>query len=298
VNRNTAATFFGSIAIIWYVMTIRQIRKIFDFSRLRSRAYLRHKLETLRYGEMRYLLYFVVVLGCVFMTKSRAGSLLTVACLCLVTAIYFARDLRRGPYAALAVAAIALLGAVVLEIIGGGVAHQVDVRGWTDGARFQVYRSVLDIVSQHPWLGTGFGTFETVFPSYRTAAIGDWGIWDRAHSTPLELMAEMGLPFGAAMLALWGGLLAFALNAAVRRRHDRAQVIAGAAVGLLGTLHSLIDFSLQIPGYSIVCCALLGSALATAASSGADRPRSDADIVNAVTPVASVAEADNDIALR
>ncbi|MGA2129109.1 MAG: O-antigen ligase family protein [Xanthobacteraceae bacterium] len=274
VNKNTAATFFGSIAIVWYVLTIRQIRRVFDLTRLRSTAYLLHKLRTVRYRDMRYLLYFIVVLGCVLMTKSRAGALLTIACLALMTVMYFARELRRGPHAALAVAAIALIGAVVLEIIGGGIAHQVDIKGLTDGARFQVYRSVLEIVAQHPWLGTGFGTFETVFPSYRTAAIGDWGLWDRAHSTPLELMAEMGLPFSAAMLALWGGVLGFALLAAVRRRRDRAEVIAGAAVGLLGTLHSLVDFSLQIPGYSIVCCALLGSAIATATASGSDGRRS------------------------
>ena len=38
--------------------------------------------------------------------------------------------------------------------------------------------------------------------------------------------------------------------------------VAALAVAILAVLHSLIDFSLQIPGYAIVALSLIGAGLA------------------------------------
>jgi hypothetical protein len=51
------------------------------------------------------------------------------------------------------------------------------------------------------------------------------------------------------------------------RRRDRIIPAAALSVGLLAALHSLVDFSLQIPGFAIVVFGLLGVGVAQSFSS-------------------------------
>jgi hypothetical protein len=91
-----------------------------------------------------------------------------------------------------------------------------------------------------------------------------WGVWDMAHSTPLELAAEMGVPFASLMGVVWvAALVTLCAGLRTRRRNETAP-LAALAVCLLALLHSLVDFSLQIPGYSIVVFSLLGVGLSQA----------------------------------
>ena len=147
---------------------------------------------------------------------------------------------------------------------GGQLTHQIEARGIYDVGRVDAWRSSLSIVYDYPWLGTGLGTFASVFSAYRNPAAGVWGVWDHAHSTPLELLVEMGVPFSLLVFALWSIMLGFLVRAAIRGTGNRIYVIAGAGIGTLATLHSLVDFSLQIPGFSLVCCSLVGASIAAA----------------------------------
>ena len=275
VNHNTAATFFGSIAIIWYLRTLREVRRRLDLSRWRGLDYLAKKMKNLEFFQIAYALAWFVALATTFMTRSRAGSLLTVAVLGVVTVLYFARELKSRRRMVLGLAALAIAGTLAIEVAGGQFAKEIETRGVSDGGRAAAWRSSLAIVRDHPWLGTGLGTFASVFPAYRAPAGGVWGVWDHAHSTPIELLVEMGIPFGTLVFGLWTLMLGYLLHSCLRRISNRVYVIAGAGIGMLGTLHSLVDFSLQIPGFSIVCCALTGASLSAALVS-VEEPRRDA----------------------
>ena len=182
----------------------------------------------------------------------------------LVTALYFIRELGSARRLLIALAGFAIAGAIVLVAAGGQLTHQIETRGIYDVGRVDAWRSSLSIVYDYPWLGTGLGTFASVFSAYRNPAGGVWGVWDHAHSTPLELLVEMGVPFSLLVFALWSIMLGFLVRAAIRGTGNRLYVIAGAGIGTLATLHSLVDFSLQIPGFSLVCCSLMGTSLAAA----------------------------------
>jgi O-antigen ligase len=264
VNHNTAATFFGSIAIIWYARFLREIRRRFDLVRWRDVRYVIRKLSNLESTQIRYALVFFVLLATTFMTRSRAGSLLTLVALCIVTWLYFNQALRtisRGMVAAIVLSAFA---ALAIALAGGRLASEIETRGLYDVARADAWTSEFKIVRDYPWLGTGLGTFPSVFSSYRTPEGGVWGIFDHAHSTPIELLAEMGIPFGMLVFCLWTALLAFLLRGSLRRAGGRQHVIAGTAIFTLGTLHSVVDFSLQIPGFAIVFGVLVGASLGQA----------------------------------
>ena len=281
VNHNTAAVFFGAVAIIWYLLALRELRRTVDLSRWREPTYIFKKLRHQSVFQLGYALACFFALATTFMTRSRGGSLLTIAMLGLVTALYFIRELGSARRWLIGLAGFAIASAIVLVAAGGQLTHQIEARGIYDVGRVDAWRSSLSIVFDHPWLGTGLGTFASVFSAYRNPAAGVWGVWDHAHSTPLELLVEMGVPFSLLVFALWSIMLGFLVRAAIRGTGNRIYVIAGVGIGTLATLHSLIDFSLQIPGFSLVCCSLVGASIAAALVPAAATQRRGSESANA-----------------
>ena len=88
------------------------------------------------------------------------------------------------------------------------------------------------------------------------------GIWDAAHSTPLDLAAEVGIPLGALVAAAWLIALIILTRGLRRSRREAIAPLAALAVSLIALLHSCVDFSLQVAGYAIVVFGLLGVGLA------------------------------------
>ena len=89
-----------------------------------------------------------------------------------------------------------------------------------------------------------------------------WGVWDIAHNSLLEIAADMGVPIAALVVAAWMVIFAVLVHGSRVRRRGLLFPVAALAVALVAVLHSLIDFSLQIPGYSIVALSLIGTGLA------------------------------------
>jgi hypothetical protein len=89
-----------------------------------------------------------------------------------------------------------------------------------------------------------------------------WGIWDHAHDTLLELASDMGVPLAILVAVGWLAIFAVLLHGIRVRKRDLLIPISAFAVAMVAVLHSLIDFSLQIPGYSIPTLALVGAGLA------------------------------------
>jgi len=122
--------------------------------------------------------------------------------------------------------------------------------------RWAIWQDTLLLIRQHPWLGSGFGTFPIAYTSVQTALLS-WFV-DHAHNDYLQLASEVGLPMG---LLLFGAVF-YLLLQSIRRFHigrplfDRA-VALGSFGGLVAILlHSLTDFNLYIPanalGFSVV----------------------------------------------
>jgi O-antigen ligase len=252
INRNTAATYFGSCSVVWLLLLCERVR----------RAGLRKfDLFALPRDAVVALSMLIVCLAATLMTRSRAGILLSLFALVVAFGAYSWRYLppRR---VLMAVAASGLLGLCVLVALGGGVMERFDEQGLADRGRWEIYGSTLRMIADHPWFGTGLGTFALNYPAYRSEAITMWGIWDRAHSTPLELAAELGLPLALMIAAAWLAALAILIQGIRVRRRDHAIPTAGLSVALLALLHSAIDFPLQITGFAIVVFALTGAGLA------------------------------------
>ena len=267
VNRNTAAVYFGACSVIWLLLLCERMRRQV-LNQYSSKDLTRMNHPRLLLGQLILLLTMMVIcLLATFMTGSRAGvsvSLLgfVVAVVDFSTVISLADEAYSLPLQ-LAAAWRCSLFISSRAMSWRGIYEQ----GLMDHTRLSLYRATLRMILDHPWFGTGLGTFALAFPAYRSDEISMYGIYDRAHSTLLELAAEAGLPLASIVVIGW--MIAFGVLAhGVRtRRRDRIIPAAALSVGLLAALHSLVDFSLQIPGFAIVVFGFLGVGVAQSFSS-------------------------------
>jgi O-antigen ligase len=197
------------------------------------------------------------------MTGSR-GALIS-SCLGLLVAILLlvANRQKAGFWPIMLIAAVALAATLVLVSHMGRIGSQ----GLIDDDRWSVYEFCIEAIRQRPLLGSGVGTFADIFPSLRTKTFSGSGVWDYAHSTILEIAVEMGIPVAAAMVAAAVSSVLILARAAVGREgRSRGWLAAITGIAVLSYLHSLVDFSLQIPGFMILFGILIGCGLGRATS--------------------------------
>ncbi|HEV2175938.1 MAG TPA: O-antigen ligase family protein [Terriglobia bacterium] len=114
-------------------------------------------------------------------------------------------------------------------------------------ARLTLSEDVLHMFRDHPWFGTGLGSFEAVYPQYQSFPSDK--LWEHAHDDYAEALAETGLVGGALIAGAVILFLRLAFRNLARRLSEPAGWIRlGAAIGCCGLLvHSLFDFNLHIP---------------------------------------------------
>jgi O-antigen ligase len=262
INHNTAATFIGAGAILWFCSAFSSLQQSFEFSSIRL-LLLNRANEHLAFS---FLARSGAALTCFFallLTGSRGGLICT--CFGLLVAIILMVANRQKPRYRHMVGwgAAALAGTVVLLSRMGRIGSQ----GLFDDGRWSVYGFCVEAIRQRPLLGAGFGTFEDLFPSLRADSFYSWGVWDYAHSTILEIAVEMGIPVAAmVVMAALASLLILARAALRSESRNRRPLAAITGIAVLSYLHSMIDFSLQIPGYLVLFGILLGCGLARASA--------------------------------
>ncbi len=138
--------------------------------------------------------------------------------------------------------------------------------------RVEVARTCLRIFRDHPWTGTGFGSFVAVYPRYQTF---DAGVtWQNAHNEYAQALAETGIVGGATILlflALWA-VRGWQLRTPKLNSAQRIQL--GAFVGSGGLLfHSIGDFQFHAPANLWLFFLLVALMAAELPSDAAGSPR-------------------------
>jgi O-antigen ligase len=277
VNRNTAATEIGVILLLNLGLLLYRLIAV-----RRDRLLKQLLAFDLKWGDrhgqvlLQALICFMIFMGLV-LTRSRAGIgstiLSSLALGCIVIAYNPPAFMQKGRIA-LAVTATMLVISVLafLSLFGGVAVERVAEEGFEDTARLCTYQSIIHAIGDRWLLGWGFGTFADVFPSYRDASCtGIGGIWDRAHDSYLEFI------LGAGILGLFFLLYVFWLigSTLLRGLKDRQSMkfapAAAIAILILVSLHSLVDFSLQIPGVAVFVTASLVCGMVISANGPTDK---------------------------
>ncbi len=220
--------------------------------------------------SVRLLLAFMVLIPFVSVCISGSrGGMLSLGAEIVLTSVVLWRlpssELRR-PLLVVTGAALATTSALALWLVTPEVseklaesAHASTLGEPSITARLSAAADSLRMLEKHPWIGTGMGSFEAVFPSYQSFPSDR--IWDHAHNDYAEALAETGLA-GAVLVAAEVILfLRLAFSGVPSRLTSRANWIPfGAAVGCCGVLiHSLADFNLHLPANAAwfsVCAAV------------------------------------------
>lgn len=220
-------------------------------------------LPRCRSGEQVYLgLSSLLQIGVTFWTGSRAGVLGLVTGLLVGVALLVSKRRSGAPLLVVALLALALVGALGIGLGGSETLHKWRLlAGGRDQAgineRLDVVRAVPAMVAEHPWLGSGPGTFHLVYQSHHPARRGDY--MNVAHNDYVQVLVELG-PAG---LLLWMGLLGNALLAAAAsaRKQSAEHAAAGAAVIGVATF-SIANFALPVPADLYLLYGVLGLCVA------------------------------------
>lgn len=128
--------------------------------------------------------------------------------------------------------------------------------------RLAVWSASAKLAAESPLTGAGLGTYGSAIWKHTPEAVG--GAIENAHSHPLEVLAERGLPgaiaLGALLLLAFRCALAPVPGAMERSLPRRATFAAGALLA-----QSLVDVSLATSGLVLLTAALLGTACGVAA---------------------------------
>ena len=261
-NRNAAAVYFGSISIIWLVIFFQRLE-------LKRKRRSRHFRPSRNWSKLRRfgvpLIFFATCLIAALLSSSRAGVACTFIGLLIVFTLAFRRTLARPSRKWLVFGGVVFAILMIYLALDSGVGDRLQNEGLDDGGRRATgLLSLLLMISDFPWLGTGLGTFRWSFPAYRSGETSGWGVWDKAHNVLLEIATEGGVVLAALVVLAWAVTIYVLLQAVARNPRSPPLVRAALAVSTVAILHSFVDFSMQIPAYAITVAAVVGAGLAQA----------------------------------
>jgi len=199
-------------------------------------------------------LFAVLPIGALFLSASRGGLVSLGAELGVLALVMILR--RTMGKQLLAGAAVLLVALLLVFWLGVGQILQrlstVQLLEVTAGKRASMRGDSWRIFLDHPFVGTGLGTLQIVYPPYET--LYDGKIVNHTHNDYLEALAETGIA-GGLCCAWFIGVL---LSESLKRLRQLNNSFAGALqlsgfVACSGFLvHSLIDFNLHIPANALL----------------------------------------------
>lgn len=174
----------------------------------------------------------VFVLAC-FATRSVAGVFLSLGC-ALVSYAFIGRVSARWR---IGLVLLALVGVTALAF---NPANILQVQADDPLDRMTIWRNTIAGIEAYLPLGSGFGTFDLIYPQFETVADVQSSFINHAHNEFLELLLEGGIP-AAALLLLYLGLIVAAM---LRLPYSPLRWAALCGLGFV-LIHSAVDYPLR-----------------------------------------------------
>jgi O-antigen ligase len=252
VNRNSYATYAGMTLFCGLGLVLRELTR-----RARAGVTLRRvALDVLARLDAPLAIGVItcLVAGTALLLTQSRGAFVAL-CAALVAFVWSLRRMAlvtsRTFVKATAACTIGLFCGLV------GLAGEQTLGRFTDADvhalnRLAYYRTTWEAIWDRPLLGTGYGTYADAFRAYNHPGTGTWFL-DKAHNTYLQVIMELGWPAAA---ALYAGLALLVLRCLQGPGAVYPAVLA--ACSLLVAVHSLVDFSLEMPAIAATYALLLG----------------------------------------
>jgi O-antigen ligase len=209
-------------------------------------------------GAKRALLAFAAGLMAtsVFLCQSR-GGMFAVIVETVFLAILWMRQFSPKKSATVFVAFCLVTALFVAWVAPQGVGNRLT--DTHDPARWLIHRDSIRMFGAHPFIGSGFGTFATAFPRFRT--FYDGFLINQAHDDYVQLLLETGLAgFGIGVWFIFVLYREGFQNLRPAKLYSSALISTAALAACSGLLaHSFVDFNLHLPANAAlfyVLCAI------------------------------------------
>ena len=259
VNRNSYATFAALGLLCAAALLLNTARDMFRGSRPR-RLQLLALIETLT-GPATLPLAASLILGIALLqTGSRAGTFSAFAGLVVMLIAAARAGLLRSRQALVVIALLVGSGVLFIAITGTAVVDRLDSATMESdkSARAELYAMTERAIADQPVLGTGLGTFPEVFSIYRPQSFDPFVLPSKAHNSYLSNALELGIPATLLLLLALALVGAIAFQGLRRRRRGQMFPVLGLSAMVTVALHSLVDFSLEIPAVAVAYAAIAG----------------------------------------
>lgn len=259
VNRNSFATFLAIGAAL-------AATRVGSIMVARGRH---HPDDGVLPGSMSALLLTLLALGAIFLALVETQSRMGLAAAMAGSALGFLVTLTQTDKTRRLIlpAIVVLTGAAIFAFLqfGDSLFDRLLNAGGAAGERMDVYKQIVELIALRPLTGFGGGSFELAFPLVQRDPVNTFVSWDRGHNTYLTLWSEMGLIAGSLPM-----LIVAVLGIRVGKRLLRSQPVPSfaaqastLAVIAVVAIHSLADFSLEIPANAVLFLAVLAAGVAT-----------------------------------
>jgi O-antigen ligase len=247
INRNHFAGFLEMVlpfAVAFVLRLAGQLRSTARRSELKGRSlFAARELLPLIF----WLFLAIAILAAIIFSRSRMGVLSALASLITILALAGSSSPSKQTRAVVAVLFLLGVAGLVVWVGSDPVIARFETLGQeyshTGQNRISIWRDTLRLIHQHPWFGTGLGTFSVAYTSVQTSFLGL--LVDHAHCDYLEVVSELGLPGGILVFGsiLW--ILARAVRCYRRAEVRRNTVVCLGCIGSISAIvvHSLADFN-------------------------------------------------------
>jgi O-antigen ligase len=258
INANNYATFAGMAALVCIARLQASLIQA-HVSKLTTRMLWRRRLIALG-GPNALLCFALVVTSAGLALSGSRGALGAFACAVAAMVGLYARFHSNAHRAVIKSAIVTVIFILFMVVLSGSmtVERAVLMLSDHDTGRLALYVIATEAIATHPFAGWGLGSFPSVYPILQPSNLAL--NFDKAHNVYLETAVEIGIPmailwFSATAVLVWRCIR----GVAVRHRDAHLPAIGFGCSVFVG-LHSLVDFSVQMPAVALAYSALLGIA--------------------------------------
>lgn len=246
LSANTAATFYGLIAIMSLAELIRVVRRFEPGAR--------GAVEGLSKSGALPVVGLLLSLTCVFLTASRGGATFLAGALLLLASWELFRGVSGGRRLDLKSAGVGLfsvaLVALAFAVSGDLYADRIVESGGQDTARAAMFEAYWEALWLAPMLGHGLGGF--VFVSALIADADNAPLimfQGAAHNVAFQWLLQGGVVGLVFVITVSGAWLLMMRRGLARRSRQTGYMRAAVVAALFVAAHGMVDYALEIPAF-------------------------------------------------
>jgi putative inorganic carbon (HCO3(-)) transporter len=226
-----------------------------------SRDWFRAIVTSLLGNKVLVRICLAIMVIALVMSRSRMGNAAFFAALTLVSIYALFVDKNRSKGLSILVISMIIIDLLIVSSWFGldKVQDRLAATSLSKETRDEVVIDASVIIADYPIMGSGGGSFYSVFPSYKKADV--FAFYDQAHNDYLQTLVEYGFVSFSCLVAIV--LLCFFTAAVVIKKRNNAMYKGAAFASLMAIIgmliHMSVDFPLQAPAnasYFIVFLAL------------------------------------------